>query len=265
MSHMAYQSCFWGGIPALLLAMLGYGAYRVPAQALYQPSESLLAKLATLPSLEALLHPSPAHSSAWGTWAGPETGTDISAACFGHVSKTITIDPHSPYLPGSFPRPGGQPGTPTGASTPLPWDAMPVPSPARPRWHAHCSPDSVSPPGYRGWGSSRPNTPACSFFPRCMGVTLRTWAPLPRMRQLGCDCRRGTRPGPAAPPSCWSTPRAAVPPAVVRVTGGHSSTMAQPGQAAHPGTVVWVEFLWLSWDTGAEDNATCPLGHNGPK
>uniref|UniRef100_A0A8D2QVR5 Chloride voltage-gated channel 2 n=1 Tax=Zosterops lateralis melanops TaxID=1220523 RepID=A0A8D2QVR5_ZOSLA len=119
--------------------MLGYGAYRVPAQAQYQPSESLLAKLATLPSLEALLHPPPAHSSAWGTWAGPETGTDISAACFGHVSKTITIDPHSPYLPGSFPRPGGQPGTPTGASTPLPWDAMPVPSPARPPWLCHFS------------------------------------------------------------------------------------------------------------------------------
>uniref|UniRef100_A0A8C3P089 Chloride voltage-gated channel 2 n=1 Tax=Cyanoderma ruficeps TaxID=181631 RepID=A0A8C3P089_9PASS len=61
------------------------------------------------------------------------------------------IDPHSPYLPGSFPRPGGQPGTPTGASAPLPWDAMPVPTPGRPCQYAHCSPDSVSPLECRGW------------------------------------------------------------------------------------------------------------------
>nr|XP_026647851.1 chloride channel protein 2 isoform X1 [Zonotrichia albicollis] len=82
------------------------GACRAPAQPQYQPSQSLLAKLATLPSPEALPHPPP-QCSAWGTWAGPETGTDVSAACLGHAGKTITIDPHSPYLPGSFPRPGG--------------------------------------------------------------------------------------------------------------------------------------------------------------
>lgn len=121
-----------------------------------------------------------------------------------------------------------------------------------------------------------PDAPTCSFSPRCMGATRRTWALLPRTRRPGCGCSRdtgrGAPPGHAAPPSCWSTPRAAVPPAAVRATrdgdtaggdtGGHSPAAARGlGTAAHPTTAAqMVGFLRLSWDTGAEDNATCPPG-----
>uniref|UniRef100_A0A663DWX0 Chloride voltage-gated channel 2 n=1 Tax=Aquila chrysaetos chrysaetos TaxID=223781 RepID=A0A663DWX0_AQUCH len=74
-----------------------------------------------------------------------------------------------------------------------------------------CSPASVSPLGRDSWGASPPVTPPRSFSPRCTGATPRTWAPSPRTRRPGCGCSRGTGrgtpPGPAAPPSCWSTPR----------------------------------------------------------
>lgn len=118
----------------------------------------------------------------------------------------------------------------------LTWQAMPV-------W-----PLLPFPLGCGSWGTSRPDTPAYSFSRRCMGVTLRTWAPLPRMRQPGCGCRRGTRPGPAAPPSCWSTARAAVPPVAVRVSGTRvwvSTALRRHSldTAAHPATVVRVGFL----------------------
>lgn len=44
-------------------------------------------------------------------------------------------------------------------------------------------------------------------------------------------------------------------------TGGHSPTHGSTvGHGSHPTSVPRVEFLWLSWDTGAEDNATCPPG-----
>lgn len=197
-----------------------------------------------LPSLEALPHP---HQPVrcLGHLGRARDWYRRFRYSFGHVGKTITIDPHSPYLPGSFPRPGGQPGTPTGTSTPLPWDAMPVPLPGRPCQYGHCS---LFPLGCGSWGTRRPDTPANSFSYRCMDVTLRTWAPLPRMRQPGCGCRRGTRPGPAAPPSCWSTARAAVPPVVVRVSGtrvwvGTALRRDSLDTAAHPATVVRVEFL----------------------
>lgn len=239
----------------MLWAVLGCGARRAPAQPRYQLSESLLAELATLPSLEALPHPPAAQSGAWGTWAGPGPGADVSAACFGHVGKTIPIDPHSPYLPGSFPRPGGQPAAPAATSAPLPCFARSL------TWHARCSPASVSP---LSWGASRPDTAACSFSPRCTGVTRRIWAPSPRMRRPGCGCRRGTLPGPAAPRSCWSTPRAAVPRVGVRLPGiraqsGHGCP-PRPGAAGRVSPAVTGHRRRGQWHLPAGQR-----GHNGPK
>lgn len=264
MSHMTCQGCIWRRYLSLALSNIGMWC-------LQSSSTTPIPALRKFPG-QAGHGPIAGGPSPPSTPGAPGQGQRlVPTACFGHAGKTISIDPHSPYLPGSFPCPGGQPGTPTGASTPLPWDAMPVPSPGRPCQYAHCCPDSVSLLGCQGWGTSRPDTPAYSFSPRCTGVTRRTWAPSPRTRQRGCGCRRGTRPGPATPPSCWSTPRAAVAPVVVRVTGTRTRVGTAPPRrsldtAAHPTRQCRVSLAVM----GHRRRGQCHLpggqqGHNGPK
>lgn len=238
----------------MLLAMSGCGACREPAQHQCQPSESLLAKLAMLPSLEALPHSPPASPVPGAPGQGQRLVPTFQLLALGMWAKQspsihtrlICLAP-SHALEGSPALPQEPPPLCLGVPCLFPYLAGHASMPTAPLY-AHCSSDSVSPFGCRGWGTSRPDTPAYSFSPRCMGVTRRTWAPLPRMRQPGCGCRRGTRPGPAAPRSCWNTARAAVPPVVVRITGtrawvGTALRRHSLDTAAHTATVVQIEFL----------------------
>lgn len=207
------------------------------------------------PSPEALPHPPPAQPSARGTWAGPGTGTG-GADCLCWVrGRNNRHQSQSTLSAWPLPTPLWVSRDHKGTTTPSPKGAVAT---CHLAWHplvlgSHVTVPAASLPRFPhlSVGARLPApryTLVPSFSPRCMGATRRTWAPLPRTRPPGCGCSRdrgrGTLSGPAAHLSCWSTPRAAVPLAVVRATGEGDvgGTLVGTAPRQH---VVWAQLPTL--------------------